>query len=237
MNPQPQSYRSAPHCSLLRSRSRCLSGPSPRRVSPKRDGSRAAAAGSTRNLVPSSKMAVANSSTSSLGECPRTRTLQIFAPPQHRLTSYAITRGSGDGCESSQARTAASAFSSKTAVSAISQSCYRGSQFDATILEPVPNDSADFYRRTSDNSEPTPSGVTWRSRSRRGGDGARFERRSTLVLLGMKGLAWMRPIDCLTSSSRLPKAPSANAGRTPTSNSIFLLTSSSLKVSMPQSVW
>ena len=40
---------------------------------------------------------------------------------------------------------------------------------------------------------------------------------------GMKGLAWMREIDCRTSCSKSPNASSANAGRSPVSASMVLL--------------
>src|SRR6266852_478169 len=58
-----------------------------------------------------------------------------------------------------------------------------------------------------------------------------------LSLRGIKGLALIRAIDWRTSFSRFEKASSRNAGRMPVSSSIWALTSSSLNVSMPQSVW
>src|SRR5271165_1902898 len=56
-------------------------------------------------------------------------------------------------------------------------------------------------------------------------------------LFGMNGLALIRAMDWRRSASRSPKASSANGGRMPVSASIWALTSSSWKVSMPQSVW
>ena len=59
----------------------------------------------------------------------------------------------------------------------------------------------------------------------------------TSPLLGMKGLVWIHAIDCRTSPSRSPNASSANVGRKPVPAMIASFTSSSRKVSIPQSVW
>src|SRR4028119_2041440 len=59
----------------------------------------------------------------------------------------------------------------------------------------------------------------------------------TLSLCGMNGLARMRLIDWRTSSSRSEKDSREKWGFIPTSSWICPLTSSSEKVSIPQSVW
>ena len=53
----------------------------------------------------------------------------------------------------------------------------------------------------------------------------------------MNGLALMRAIDWRTSSSRSAKASAAHSGLMPVSSWIWRLKSSSVNVSMPQSVW
>ena len=53
----------------------------------------------------------------------------------------------------------------------------------------------------------------------------------------MNGLAWIRAIDWRTSSSRSGKASAAHSGLTPVSSWTERLNSSSVNVSMPQSVW
>ena len=53
----------------------------------------------------------------------------------------------------------------------------------------------------------------------------------------MNGLAWMRAIDWRTSSSRSENASAAHSGLIPTSSWTERLNSSSVKVSIPQSVW
>jgi hypothetical protein len=57
------------------------------------------------------------------------------------------------------------------------------------------------------------------------------------LLVGMNALAWMRLIDWRTSSSRSEKDSRAKWGFIPTSSWICPFTSSSEKVSIPQSVW
>src|SRR3712207_6235880 len=53
----------------------------------------------------------------------------------------------------------------------------------------------------------------------------------------MNGLAWMRAIDWRTSSSRSLNASAAHSGLMPVSSCTDRLNSSSVKVSIPQSVW
>ncbi len=53
----------------------------------------------------------------------------------------------------------------------------------------------------------------------------------------MNGLALIRAIDCRTSSSRSGKASAAHSGLMPVSFWMLALKSSSVKVSIPQSVW
>jgi hypothetical protein len=56
-------------------------------------------------------------------------------------------------------------------------------------------------------------------------------------LLGMKGFACKRAIDCRTSASASGKASRAKEGLVPSSSVIWSFTWSSRKVSIPQSVW
>ena len=53
----------------------------------------------------------------------------------------------------------------------------------------------------------------------------------------MNGLAWMRASDCRTSSSRSPNASAAQCGLMPVSSCTERRNSSSVNVSIPQSVW
>ena len=59
----------------------------------------------------------------------------------------------------------------------------------------------------------------------------------TASLRGMNGLAWIRAIDWRTSSSRSGNDSAAHSGLIPTASWIERLNSSSVNVSMPQSVW
>ena len=69
-----------------------------------------------------------------------------------------------------------------------------------------------------------------------GGPGSADLAQAAASFLGMNGDALMRAIDWRTSPSRSENASAAHSGRIPVSFSIEALNSSSVNVSIPQSV-